>query len=181
MRIASWRPLLGVLVGVVLACSCAKKPPATAVKLRENPAPSTASAPAAHPAPAPAAHDEVLSEDLASLNRRGYLKDVYFDFNEATLRDDARKNLAADATWLERYPSIQILIEGHCDDRGTEAYNLALGDRRANAAREYLASVGVDGSRVKVVSYGKERPFCDQQSENCWQENRRGHIVVTAK
>ena len=122
-----------------------------------------------------------MSEDLATLNRRGYLKDVYFDFNEAALRDDARTSLAADARWLERYPSMRVLIEGHCDDRGTEAYNLALGDRRANAAREYLASLGVDGSRVQTVSYGKERPFCEQDNESCWQENRRGHVVVTAK
>ena len=174
--------LPGIVLGVsVLFLSCAKKPPTTAAQVHENPAP-VASPPPARAASAPApAREDVMSEDLATLNRRGYLKDVYFDFNEAALRDDARTTLAADARWLERYPSMRVLIEGHCDDRGTEAYNLALGDRRANAAREYLASLGVDGSRVQTVSYGKERPFCEQDNESCWQENRRGHVVVTAK
>lgn len=182
MRSASWRSSFGILMGgAVLLCSCSKKPPTTtAAQVRENPAPAASPVPT-HAAPVAAAPESVLSEDLATLNRRGYLKDVYFDFNDSTLREDARASLSADATWLERYPSIQILIEGHCDDRGTEAYNLALGDRRANAAREYLASLGVDGSRVKTVSYGKERPFCTQDTEPCWQENRRGHVLVTAK
>jgi peptidoglycan-associated lipoprotein len=73
------------------------------------------------------------------------------------------------------------MIEGHCDERGTEEYNLALGDRRANAAREYLASLGVPATRIASVSYGKERPFCSQDTESCWQENRRGHLLITAK
>jgi peptidoglycan-associated lipoprotein len=182
MRIAVRKaPFLVLLGGLVLLCSCSKKPPANAAQARENPAPAASAAPA-RSAPAPAAaSDDVLAEDLATLNRHGYLRDVYFDFDEAVLRDDARRNLAADATWLEHYSSTRIVIEGHCDDRGTEAYNLSLGDRRANAAREYLASLGVDGTRVQVVSYGKERPFCDQNAESCWQENRRGHFVVTAK
>jgi len=182
MRTAAWRSSLVVLAAeIALLCSCSKKPPTTAAQAHENPAPVVSPAPA-RSAPAPAvSRDEVLAEDLATLNRRGYLSDVYFDFDDAALRDDARKSLAADATWLGRHPSIRILIEGHCDDRGTEAYNLSLGDRRANAAREYLASLGVDGTRVQVVSYGKERPFCDVNTESCWQENRRGHLVVTAR
>lgn len=182
MRTAVRRsPFVVLLGGLVVLCSCSKKPPTTAAQVHSNPAPSVSPAPA-RSAPAPvAAREDVLSEDLATLNRNGYLKDVYFDFDQSTLRDDARTSLAADAKWLEHYPSIRILIEGHCDDRGTEAYNLSLGDRRANAAREYLASLGVNGSRVQVVSYGKERPFCDQDTDSCWQENRRGHLVVTAK
>jgi peptidoglycan-associated lipoprotein len=76
---------------------------------------------------------------------------------------------------------MQILIEGHCDERGTSAYNLALGDRRANAAKEYLVSLGIDASRVRTISYGKERPFCTESTESCWQENRRAHLVITAK
>jgi peptidoglycan-associated lipoprotein len=73
------------------------------------------------------------------------------------------------------------LIEGHCDERGTSEYNLALGDRRANAAREYLASLGIDASRIRTVSYGKERPFCTASTEECWQQNRRAHLLITAK
>lgn len=182
MRIAVRRsPFVVLLGGLVVLASCSKKPPTTAAHVQANPAPSVSPAPArSTPAPV-ASRDDVLSEDLATLNRHGYLKDVYFDFDNSTLRDDARTSLAADAKWLERYPSVRILIEGHCDDRGTDAYNLSLGDRRANAAREYLSSLGVNGSRVQVVSYGKERPFCDQDTDSCWQENRRGHLVVTAK
>jgi peptidoglycan-associated lipoprotein len=74
-----------------------------------------------------------------------------------------------------------VLIEGHCDERGTAAYNLALGDRRANAAKEYLVSLGIDASRLRTVSYGKERPFCTESTESCWQKNRRAHLVITAK
>ena len=181
MRIAARRSPLLLVGAIVLLCSCSKKAPTTAAQVKESPAPAAAPAPA-RPAPAAPARDEgVLAEDLATLNRHGYLKDVYFDFDQSALRDDARKSLATDALWLEKYPSIRILVEGHCDDRGTEAYNLSLGDRRANAAREYLASLGVDGTRVQVVSYGKERPFCQQDTDTCWQENRRGHLVVTAK
>ncbi len=76
---------------------------------------------------------------------------------------------------------MQFLIEGHCDERGTAEYNLALGDRRANAAREYLAALGVDASRVRTVSYGKERPFCTASTEECYQQNRRAHFLITAK
>ncbi len=115
------------------------------------------------------------------LNEKGYLKPAFFDFDKADLREDARTTLAADADWLKRYPSVQFVLEGHCDDRGTEAYNLALGERRANAAKEYLASLGVDSSRIKTVSYGKERPFCTDDNETCWQSNRRDHPLITAK
>ncbi len=103
---------------------------------------------------------EVLTQEIAELNKKGYLQDAFFDYDASDLRDDARTNLSANAEWLKKYPSIQVLIEGHCDERGTSAYNLALGDRRANAARDYLESLGVASSRVRTVSYGKERPFC---------------------
>lgn len=168
---------LGVVGGLA---SCRHKPPKSVPEARETPA-AAAPTSTVRPTPAPTVRDDVLSEDLAALNRRGYLKDAFFDYDKASLRDDARSSLAADADWLKRYVSVQILIEGHCDERGTSEYNLALGDRRANAAREYLASLGVEESRIKTVSYGKERPFCAQSTEACWQENRRAHLVITAK
>ncbi|HWC65253.1 MAG TPA: peptidoglycan-associated lipoprotein Pal, partial [Thermoanaerobaculia bacterium] len=120
-------------------------------------------------------------EDLQTLNSKGYLKDAFFDFDKADLRDDARTALAADAQWLKQYGSIKVLVEGHCDERGTEEYNLSLGQRRASAVKEYLASLGVEGSRVNTVSYGKARPFCTDHDEACWQQNRRGHFVITGK
>jgi len=122
-----------------------------------------------------------MTTDISELNKKGYLQDAYFDYDQADLRDDARTALSANAEWLKKYPSIQILMEGHCDERGTSAYNLALGDRRANAARDYVASLGISAARVKTVSYGKERPFCTESSESCWQQNRRAHFVITAK
>ncbi len=122
-----------------------------------------------------------MSEDISTLNAKGYLKDAFFDFDKADLREDARTALSADADWLKQYSSIQVLVEGHCDERGTEEYNLSLGEKRASAVKGYLASLGVDASRIRTVSYGKDRPFCTDHNESCWQENRRGHFVITAK
>jgi peptidoglycan-associated lipoprotein len=161
--------------------ACAAKKPQTTAAAREtapSPPPATAVAP---PLSASPGQVDVLSDDLATLNRRGYLKDAFFDYDKAELRPDARNALATDAGWLKKYTSTRLLIEGHCDERGTEEYNMALGDRRASAVKEYLASLGVNAGRVQTVSYGKERPFCSQDTESCWQENRRGHMVLTAK
>ena len=168
----------------LLATGCPKKPPAT-----QPTAPTTTtesrSTETRVPPPAEAPKGDVstepLSGDVAAINRAGYLKDAFFEYDKSDLRDDARSALSANAEWLKRYRSVQFLIEGHCDERGTSEYNLALGDRRSNAAKEYLVSLGVDASRIKVVSYGKERPFCNQSSEDCWQQNRRAHFLVTAK
>lgn len=169
---------------VPFAGGCKKKPPTTTAEARppiEEPVPpgETVKPPPGSAPVEPAG--EVLSDDLAELNRKGYLQDAYFDYDQADLRDDARTALSANAEWLKRYPSIQLLVEGHADERGTSAYNLALGDRRANAARDYLTSLGVAATRVRTVSYGKERPFCNEASEDCWQQNRRAHFVITAK
>lgn len=168
-----------------LAGGCKKKPPTTTAEARppvEAPAPPETRVPPPPPsAPSQPAEPEVLTQELDALNRRGYLTDAYFDYDLSDLRDDARTALSSNAEWLKRYPSIQVLVEGHCDERGTSAYNLALGDRRANAARDYLESLGVAATRVRTVSYGKERPFCTDTSEDCWQQNRRAHFVITAK
>jgi len=164
---------------------CKKKPPTTTEEARppvEAPTtPETTVPPPPGPAPAGAEGGDVMSEEINEMNRKGYLQDAYFDYDASDLRDDARSALSANAEWLKRYPSIQVLISGHCDERGTSAYNLALGDRRANAARDYLESLGVSGGRVRTVSYGKERPFCTESSEDCWQQNRRSHFVITSK
>jgi peptidoglycan-associated lipoprotein len=174
---------LVVAATLPFAGGCKKKPPTTTADARPPVEPPTAETrvPPPAPAPSPDVAAEVLSADLTSLNERGYLKDAYFDYDQSDLRDDARSVLSANAEWLKKYPSIQVLIEGHCDERGTSAYNLALGDRRANAARDYLDSLGVAASRIRTVSYGKERPACTESTEDCWQQNRRGHFVITAK
>jgi peptidoglycan-associated lipoprotein len=108
--------------------------------------------------------------------------DVYFEYDKADLRDDARATLAKNADWLKKpYNTSVILVEGHCDERGTERYNLALGERRARVAMEYLQSLGIPANRLKMVSYGKERPQCTEANESCWSKNRRGHFKIDAK
>ena len=111
----------------------------------------------------------------------GYLKDAFFDFDKFNVRADQRDTLAADAEWLKKYPKVKIQIEGHCDERGTAQYNMALGEKRAQAVKDYVTSLGVDPSRIETVSYGKERPFVKGHNEEAWAQNRRGHFVITAK
>jgi peptidoglycan-associated lipoprotein len=105
------------------------------------------------------------------------VRDAYFDFNKADIRVDARTSLSKTADFLKNYPQIKVTIEGHCDERGSTEYNLALGDRRANATKQYLASLGISAERISTVSFGKEKPFCMESNESCWQQNRRGHFV----
>jgi peptidoglycan-associated lipoprotein len=177
--------VLFALAATLPFAACKKKPPTTTESAKPTEAPTSPNK-ETQVSPPPAAtpqnvQTDELPSDLAALNQKGYLKDAFFDYNKADLRDDARASLSADAEWLKAHPSTQFLIEGHCDDRGTTEYNLALGDRRANAAREYLTSLGVDASRIRTVSYGKERPFCTAETEDCWQQNRRAHFLFTAR
>jgi peptidoglycan-associated lipoprotein len=110
------------------------------------------------------------------------LSDIYFDFDKSELRPDARSTLSENADWLKKsYNTSAIEIEGHCDERGTEQYNLGLGERRARAALDYLASLGVPGDRLKIISYGEERPQCTESDEDCWQRNRRSHFKIVSK
>lgn len=112
------------------------------------------------------------------------IEDAYFDYNQHTLRPDAVKALQADSTELRdiivQYPAYHLTIEGHADERGSEEYNLALGDARAKAARDYLAQVGIPEAQLSVVSYGKDKPVCEDHNESCWQKNRRIHITAAA-
>ena len=105
------------------------------------------------------------------------VRDAYFDFNKADIRADAREALNRTANFLRSYPQIKVTIEGHCDERGSTEYNLGLGDRRASATKNYLVSLGISADRISTVSFGKEKPFCQESSEACWQQNRRGHFV----
>ena len=106
------------------------------------------------------------------------VNDVFFDFDDSKIRSDEAAVTDKDASFLSQHSNINVLIEGHCDDRGSEIYNLALGESRASSVREALIRKGVDPSRIKTVSYGKEKPFCDQENEQCWQQNRRDHFVL---
>jgi peptidoglycan-associated lipoprotein len=106
------------------------------------------------------------------------VKDAYFDYDKADIRPDARDNLTQTAQFLRSYPQLKVVIEGHCDERGSTEYNLALGDRRAAAAKQFLVSLGISADRMESVSYGKERPFCSASTEECYTQNRRAHIVM---
>ena len=107
------------------------------------------------------------------------LKDIFFDFDKAEIRPDAKGLLAEDIAWLKAHPKAVITIEGHCDERGTSEYNLGLGERRAKATKDYLVASGIDGKRIATVSYGKERPFVLGHDESAWKWNRKAHFVVT--
>jgi peptidoglycan-associated lipoprotein len=135
-------------------------PPAQEVRVTEQ---AVAAAPPSRPALPPVQ----LAEELA---------DIYFDFDQYAIRGEARSVLEANAGVLMSQSHRDILIEGHCDERGTSAYNLVLGERRAQAAKRYLQELGVAPSQIKIASYGKERPFCREHSEACWQSNRRAHF-----
>lgn len=113
---------------------------------------------------------------LPPVQPAGELSDVYFDFDQFAIRGEARSGLEVNAGLLKARPDQDILIEGHCDERGTGAYNLVLGERRAQAAKRYLEELGVAPSQIRITSYGKERPFCREHSEACWQSNRRAHF-----
>ena len=124
--------------------------------------------------PEPAAPTEV--EIGRSFETR--VRDIYFDYDSFNIRGDAVAVLQANADWMRATPRASVVIEGHCDERGSAEYNLGLGDRRANSAREYLVSLGMDANRIRTISYGKERPQCSDQTEDCWQRNRRAHFVL---
>ncbi len=127
--------------------------------------------PAAAPPPPPTT--SVTDQDLFSQS----VKDVYFDYDKADIRGDQQASVQADAQFLSQHNNITFTIEGHCDERGSTEYNLALGDQRASAVKNALTAAGVNASRIKTISYGKEKPFCTESNEACWQQNRRGHLV----
>lgn len=185
-------PVLLTALVVAMAVGCAKPAPPAG---RPVPAPvPTPAAPAPPPAPPepvvealpvppePLSREgELSARSLDELNRDSPLQPVFFAFDSAELDAAARAALEANAQVLKRYATWVVTIEGHCDERGTAEYNLALGERRAAAARDYLVSVGIALERLRTVSYGKEFPFDPGHSEEAWARNRRAHFVITAK
>ena len=120
--------------------------------------------------------DEIRAEQAASA--AAGLRDIFFGYDSWTISDDQRQSLNRDADWMKSNGGAVVKVEGHCDERGTSAYNLVLGEKRAKAVRNYLVELGVSANRLSVVSYGKERPSCLDHAESCYQQNRRGHLVV---
>ena len=189
--------LAAFAVFALVGAGCAKKKVAAATPA--PPAPST-SAPAARPSSTPPARSNSRPSQAASTPSSRYpdaatraridqllakIEDAYFDYDKHTLRPDAINALKADSTELrdiiKGYPDYKLTIEGHADERGSEEYNLALGDARAKAAKDYLVGVGIPDSQLAVISYGKDKPVCEDHNESCWQKNRRIHIVAAAR
>jgi peptidoglycan-associated lipoprotein len=110
---------------------------------------------------------------------QGPLCDIHFGYNDSTIQDQDGPVLKSNAEWLQKYTRTKLQVEGHCDERGSEEYNIALGARRAEAAKDYLVTLGVSGSRISTISYGKELPLCTEHDESCWQQNRRDHFAVS--
>ncbi len=125
------------------------------------------------PPPPPPPQPTVTEEELFNQN----IKDVYFEYDKYDIRADQQASLQSDAQFLTQHPNVKFTIEGHCDERGSTEYNLALGDNRANAVKNALVQAGVAADRIRTISYGKEKPFCTESNEECWQQNRRGHFV----
>ena len=181
----------GFIAPLILACGCA---PSTATK----PDMSSTSKPAsagtagsgsqnqgegqrgtARESTTPPGSLEALRQGQSSATPASSpLKDVFFDFDHYDLRTDARDTLKTNAEWLKSNPAVRIEIEGHCDDRGTNEYNLALGAKRSQAAKDYLATLGIAAERLSTISYGAEIPTCKDQNENCWRQNRRARFVI---
>jgi peptidoglycan-associated lipoprotein len=180
-----------VLAAVVGVSACGKKKPATApapppqqtqpTTTAPPPPPPPPAAPRETSAPAPTEDEIFARKSLDDLNREKPLADAYFDLDSSQIRSDARPVLQKDADWMKRWTSTKVTVEGHADSRGSAEYNLALGERRAAAVRDYLANLGITADRIQVVSKGKEQPVCTEENESCWQQNRRGHFVITAK
>jgi len=189
MTTRSLRPALVLLP--VLLVGCHKAKPVT--EPLKTPAPPTA--PVAPPAPparpavapdrpasAPLTEDELFRrKSIDELNAEHPLGDAFFAYDQSTLTDTAEQALQRDAQWLQRWPQTVIRVDGHCDERGTPEYNMALGTSRAKTVKEYLTSLGVKADRIQIRSLGKDAPFCNGDDESCWSQNRRGHFIITAK
>jgi peptidoglycan-associated lipoprotein len=172
------------------AGACGKKPPETKPAIPTPPPPpvETKPMPPPPPPPPPTAATPALTEEelfakmtLDELNAKGVLGDVLFAYDSTELTPEARGVIQKNAEYLKRWASTKVLVEGHADSRGTNEYNLALGERRADVTRDYLVSIGLTADRVTIVSKGEEAPACAEENEACWQRNRRGKFIFTAK
>ena len=187
---------LVVVLALSMGLAACKKPPQAPPPAPPAPPPATTSAPPPAPppppreapTPPPVAPNRVPTEEeifarmsLGELNEKSPLVDVYFAYDLAELSDATRATLQKAADWLRRFTSTRVMVEGHADSRGTNEYNLALGERRANTVRDYLVSLGIPSARLTIVSKGEEDPVCREEADACYEKNRRAHFVFTGK
>jgi peptidoglycan-associated lipoprotein len=191
MKSARWTAVLIAVAAATTAGACHKKTPPVARPMPPPPVATTTPArppappePVAEPTivpPEPVRDDAISSASIDDLNKNSPLKPVFYELDSSDLSPTAQKALDENAALLKRYASWAVTVEGHCDERGTAEYNLALGERRAIAARAYLVSLGIPADRLRTVSYGKEFPFDPGHDESAFAKNRRAHFVITAK
>ena len=162
------------------ATTAASAPPPTGSPSPSAAAPSTAPSPSMTPSPVAPSTSPTNPPAPSEFRATDNLKDVFFDFDKYDIRANDAKILDTNATWLKSNDNL-VLIEGHCDERGTNEYNVALGERRAQATLNYLVSQGVQASRITIISYGKERPVCTEHTEDCWARNRRSHFLTKSR
>jgi peptidoglycan-associated lipoprotein len=189
------RATIVLMLLLAFTAACAKKKPAT---VASTPPPATATTPSPAPTPPPPpprpaervedsipvpaiSEDAIGNRSLEDLNRDSPFKPAFFSLDSSELDDAGRAIVSGNADIMKRYPTWVVTVEGHCDERGTAEYNLALGERRAVAVKTYLVALGVSPDRVRTVSYGKEFPFDTGHTEASWSQNRRAHFVITAK
>ncbi len=198
MKYSSKLAILAVAVTAMVGAGCAKKkvaaqappPPSAPATAQAQPQAAPQQARASTSTPSSASTPQVSRMPNAQTRARidtllGRIEDAYFDYDKHTLRPDAIKALEADSTELrdilKDYPDYKLTVEGHCDERGSAEYNMALGQERADSAKAYLVQVGIPTGQLSTVSYGKEKPICDAHDETCWQKNRRVHIVADSQ
>ena len=174
---------LAIVLVFSFAVACKKKP-----KEVPPPPPQTQEQPPVERVEAPVVQEPQLTEEelllqksLDQINREKPLGAIYFDYDRAVVRDDARATLEGNASWMKKFRTVKVLVEGHCDERGTEEYNLALGEKRAKAAQDYMLSLGIGSDRIKIISYGKSQPTNPGHDEGAWQMNRRAQFLIIEK
>ena len=190
-----WMMSMVLASGLALTLACGEKrtpvaqpaplpPPAPPPAVSSRPTPPPPPPATSRPVPSatvPTEADIFSRMSIADLNAKEPLDDAFFAYDIAELTDATRSALERDANWLSKWRGVHVLIEGHADERGTNEYNLALGEARANVVRTYLAGLGVETARMNIVSKGEEQPFCTGHEESCWGKNRRAHFIITAK
>jgi len=173
------------VAAMMSVAACGKKPapapPPPPPVAPEPPPPAPAPAPTPEVKPQLDEYARLKAMSAEEIEKSGVLAEIYFAYDRSEIRDSERAALTKNADALKKFDFLRVTVEGHCDERGTVEYNLALGERRARAAYDYLVSLGVPADRLKIVSYGKEVPVCTASSEDCWQRNRRAHFTVTGK
>jgi peptidoglycan-associated lipoprotein len=176
--------ILLAVAAVAAAPACGKKPapaPPPPPPVAPEPPPPAPPPPRPEVQPQVDEYERLRAMSAEEIEKSGLLGEVFFDFDRSEIRDTDRATLTKNADALKRFDFLRVTVEGHCDERGTVEYNLALGERRARSAYDYLVSLGVPADRLKTVSYGKEVPVCQASTEECWQRNRRAHFTVTGK